>query len=89
MAQRCSFCGSSQESSARRCSVCGTHVGGSTHLLKSTARLAFVLVGAGLIGTHALGVLQPLLDSRAVVSATAIGAVLAGAIFVVIGLRWR
>ncbi len=51
--------------------------------------MVLVLVGAVLIGTHVLRALQPFLDSRAAIDATAIGAVLAGAIMVLKGWRWR
>jgi hypothetical protein len=88
VARRCSFCGSSERSSAKQCSVCGKALSRQPSLHRRIASLTLVLGGAALIATN-LTVLQPFLNERAAWNGTAVGVFFAGAMAFILGLRWR
>ena len=89
MAQRCSFCGSWQDTSARQCSACGEHLGQTAGVIKRLLRLALILGGSVLIGVNLTNVVQSLLNSRAAADPSAIGAFSAGALLLIVGFGWR
>ena len=89
MAQRCSFCGSWQDSSAGRCSACDERLGRTAGVTKRLLRLALILVGSVLIGVNLMSVVQSLVNSRAAADPSAIATFAIGALVLIVGFGWR
>lgn len=89
MPQRCSSCGSWQDSADRSCERCGERLRGNPSGLRRIIRVTLVVAGAVLIGLNLRPVLEPLIDSQVVTSVPEALAFLAGVIAIVIGFVWR
>ena len=89
MTQRCSFCGSWEDTSARHCSACGERLRRTGGRMKRLLQLTLILVGAVLIGTNLLSVVQPLINSRAAATPTDVASFAAGGALLIVGFGWR